>query len=133
MFEPFSLHSEHIHDWIDLIFGYKQRGNEAIAALNVFHPLTYEGAVNLDKIEDALERASMENQIYNFGQVFWFHSASHPLFGPTSTDSHPTLSSSTASQAVSMLKEANLDEPTFVHPRLSPTPHSTLQTTFVEV
>lgn len=29
--------SSHLHEWIDLIFGYKQRGTEAIKALNVFY------------------------------------------------------------------------------------------------
>lgn len=35
--------SNHLHEWIDLIFGYKQRGEEAINALNVFYYCTYEG------------------------------------------------------------------------------------------
>lgn len=26
--------SEHLHEWIDLIFGFKQRGSEAVAAHN---------------------------------------------------------------------------------------------------
>ncbi|XP_025069268.1 protein FAN isoform X6 [Alligator sinensis] len=41
--------SEHLHEWIDLIFGYKQKGSEAIGAHNVFHPLTYEGGVDLNR------------------------------------------------------------------------------------
>lgn len=35
--------SSHLHEWIDLIFGYKQRGEEAVKALNVFYYCTYEG------------------------------------------------------------------------------------------
>lgn len=39
--------SNHLHEWIDLIFGFKQRGEEAINALNVFYYCTYEGKKTL--------------------------------------------------------------------------------------
>jgi WD40 repeat protein len=61
--------SERLNDWIDLMFGYKQRGPAAEAALNVFFPLTYEGAVDLDKITDEIERAATIAQISSYGQT----------------------------------------------------------------
>ncbi|XP_065828267.1 protein FAN-like [Oscarella lobularis] len=61
--------SARIHHWIDLIFGYKQRGREAIKANNLFYHLTYEGAVDLDRIKDPAEKAALEAQILEFGQT----------------------------------------------------------------
>ena len=48
--------SENLHDWLDLIFGYKQNGPAAESASNVFYYLTYEGAVNLDDIVDPMQK-----------------------------------------------------------------------------
>uniref|UniRef100_A0A8D2LC14 Neurobeachin-like protein 2 n=1 Tax=Varanus komodoensis TaxID=61221 RepID=A0A8D2LC14_VARKO len=61
--------SAHLHEWIDLIFGYKQRGPAAIEALNVFYYCTYEGAVDLDALSDEKERKALEAMINNFGQT----------------------------------------------------------------
>ncbi|KJE96189.1 neutral sphingomyelinase activation associated factor [Capsaspora owczarzaki ATCC 30864] len=61
--------SEHLHEWIDLIFGYKQRGPEAEKAVNVFYYLTYDGAVDIDAISDPVMRQAVEQQIASFGQT----------------------------------------------------------------
>ncbi|KAL6633830.1 hypothetical protein ACP70R_026501 [Stipagrostis hirtigluma subsp. patula] len=61
--------SAHLHEWIDLIFGYKQRGKEAVIANNVFPHVTYEGMVDIDKITDSVQRRATQNQISYFGQT----------------------------------------------------------------
>lgn len=66
--------SANLHKWIDLMFGYKQRGEEAINADNceyksmqmtefftlilllVFYHLCYEGSINLDEVTDLSSR-----------------------------------------------------------------------------
>uniref|UniRef100_A0AAG5CUG9 DUF4704 domain-containing protein n=1 Tax=Anopheles atroparvus TaxID=41427 RepID=A0AAG5CUG9_ANOAO len=61
--------SQHLHHWIDLIFGHKQKGPKAVDALNVFYYCSYEGAVDLDKIANPIEREAVEGMINNFGQT----------------------------------------------------------------
>lgn len=53
---------------VSFLLRYKQQGAEAEKAGNVFHHLTYEGAVDLDHITDAQERQAVEAQINEFGQ-----------------------------------------------------------------
>ncbi|GAB2294234.1 hypothetical protein Dimus_028451 [Dionaea muscipula] len=82
--------SSNLHHWIDLIFGYKQRGKPAFEAANIFYYLTYEGAVDLDNIEDELQRSAIADQIANFGQtpIQIFHKK-HPRRGPPIPIVHP--------------------------------------------
>jgi hypothetical protein len=61
--------SEHLHKWVDLVFGYKQQGEAAVEALNVFHHMSYSGASDLDRITDENERAITAGVIHNFGQT----------------------------------------------------------------
>nr|VWO93939.1 G protein beta subunit Gib2 [Ganoderma boninense] len=58
--------SENLPQWIDLIWGCRQADPESY---NVFHPLSYEGAIDLDSITDDLEREATVGIIHNFGQT----------------------------------------------------------------
>ncbi|OCT58548.1 hypothetical protein XELAEV_180019963mg, partial [Xenopus laevis] len=61
--------STHLHEWIDLIFGYKQQGPAAVEAVNVFHHLFYEGQVDIYNINDPLKETATIGFINNFGQI----------------------------------------------------------------
>lgn len=61
--------SQHLHQWIDLIFGCKQQGNSAVDAVNVFHHLFYEGNVDIYNIDDPLKKNATIGFINNFGQI----------------------------------------------------------------
>ena len=56
-----------LNHWIDLIFGFKQRGIEAEKSVNVFYHLTYEGSVNFDAIKDPVMLEALKSQIRSFG------------------------------------------------------------------
>ncbi|KAJ3902450.1 BEACH domain-containing protein, partial [Lentinula edodes] len=58
--------SKNLPAWIDLIWGHNLRDP---AALNVFHPLSYEGSIDLGSIMDELEREATVGIIHNFGQT----------------------------------------------------------------
>ncbi|XP_047001362.1 WD repeat and FYVE domain-containing protein 3 [Schistocerca americana] len=61
--------SQHLHEWIDLIFGCKQQGQAAVEAVNVFHHLFYEGNVDIYNIDDPLKKNATIGFINNFGQI----------------------------------------------------------------
>ncbi|XP_078284484.1 LOW QUALITY PROTEIN: WD repeat- and FYVE domain-containing protein 4 [Rhinoraja longicauda] len=61
--------SAHLHHWIDLIFGCKQKGPNAIEAVNVFHPYFYDEQADLSNIDDPLKKDTILGFINNFGQI----------------------------------------------------------------
>ncbi|CAH2076588.1 unnamed protein product, partial [Iphiclides podalirius] len=61
--------SHRLHHWIDLVFGYKQQGQPAVDAFNVFHHLFYEGNVDIYNIDDPLKKNATIGFINNFGQI----------------------------------------------------------------
>uniref|UniRef100_K3YP63 BEACH domain-containing protein B n=1 Tax=Setaria italica TaxID=4555 RepID=K3YP63_SETIT len=82
--------SSNLHNWIDLIFGYKQRGKPAVEAANIFYYLTYEGAVDLENMDDMLQKSAIEDQIANFGQTpIQIFRKKHPRRGPPIPIAHP--------------------------------------------
>ncbi|KAK7551537.1 hypothetical protein IWX49DRAFT_286142 [Phyllosticta citricarpa] len=77
--------TQNLHKWIDLVFGYKQQGDAAIEATNVFHYLSYHGAKNLDLIDDPVERLATIGIIHNFGQTpHQVFQKAHPSRGDSS-------------------------------------------------
>lgn len=63
--------SAQLNSWIDLIFGRTSRGDAAVQAKNVFHPLCYPNLKD-DEIaeieDDDVEREAVKTCILNFGQ-----------------------------------------------------------------
>ena len=58
--------SANLHKWIDLVFGCKQN---SIEDDNVYHPYSYEGFIDFDKVTNPQERKAYEIHVSEFGQT----------------------------------------------------------------
>ena len=58
--------SRELPAWIDLIFGHKQQGDAAAAALNVFFHTAYANQGDL-KVADSEQRTAILSQVQHFG------------------------------------------------------------------
>ncbi|XP_051880021.1 lysosomal-trafficking regulator isoform X2 [Pristis pectinata] len=77
-----ALESDHVSqticNWIDLVFGNKQKGRAAVYAINVFHPATYFG-MDVSAVEDPVQRRALETMIKTYGQTpRQLFTATHP-------------------------------------------------------
>ena len=74
--------------WIDLVFGSKSRGEAALEASNLFHPITYLGPSDLANMQTEQERHTAEIQATEFGIVpDLLFIGEHPLRGDAFDDS----------------------------------------------
>ncbi|BAM41180.1 neutral sphingomyelinase [Theileria orientalis strain Shintoku] len=69
--------SKNLTNWIDLIFGYKQTGQNSILNNNTYHPLTYLGSVHAGKLKPStaisnflrtMDSQAISVQVREFGQ-----------------------------------------------------------------
>ena len=105
--------SQNLHHWVDLIFGYKQKGKAAIDANNVFFHLTYEGAVDLSTITDPVLKNAVKDQIALFGQTpLQLFKKPHPARGPPLQSKIDRLRSLNPQQYSAMLR------PDYHHPHV---------------
>lgn len=79
--------SMHLHSWIDLIFGFKQRGEAAVEATNCFHELSYDDGLDLQSLDSTMEQQAVLKTIHMFGvcpRKLFNHP--HPKRKPVITD-----------------------------------------------
>lgn len=60
---------QHINDWIDLVFGYKQKGKNAVEADNTFHPYCYGDSITKKVLKDPELLLEIQQHAGSFGII----------------------------------------------------------------
>ena len=123
--------SRHLHEWVDLVFGFKQQGRAAVEAVNIFHYLTYEGAVDLDAVEDAHERKALQDQVswcFTLGTGDFGRTDPEPDLLPrpsrSCTSARPPRSSSASGTPLAARRPRSARRPRWRRPARRPPPRS---------
>lgn len=86
--------TKHLNEWIDLVWGEKQRGKKAVKANNVFLAEMYNDVWNSSTLSDPTSRAQIEAVMCHVGQVpAQLFDQAHPIRIP-GTQREPLISSS---------------------------------------
>jgi hypothetical protein len=75
--------TEHLCEWIDLMFGFRQSGPEAEQVYNIYHPDIYESAWTPETVQDPGRRNEIEATMCHIGEIpARLFTSAHPKKSP---------------------------------------------------